>query len=72
MAILRRFIQFLEWLETAQDFVHFLFQPLGLSIMIALLLYYPIQALGCDALSAAALSSVLLLTCCCLLERPDF
>lgn len=65
-------MKLLEWLETTQDFVYFLTQPVGLSVAVALFLYYPIQMLGCDALSAAALCCTLSLTCFCLLERPNF
>ena len=72
MTILRRFIKFLEWLETTQEFVDFLVQPTGISALAALLLYYPVQVLGCDALSAATLSCTLALTIFCLLERPKF
>lgn len=72
MALLRRFIKLLEWLETTQDFIYFLTQPVGLSTLTALLSYYPIQLLGCDSLSAATLSCTLALTLFCLLERPKF
>lgn len=72
MIILRRFIKFLEWLETAQDFCHFLAQPTGLAATAALLLYFPIQILGCDRLSAATLSCTIALALFCLSERPDF
>ncbi|MEL6555101.1 MAG: hypothetical protein AAFQ63_16795 [Cyanobacteria bacterium J06621_11] len=72
MTLLRRFLKFLEWLESAQDFVHFLTQPTGISATAALLLYCPIQLLGCDSLSATTLSCTIALTLFCLLERPDF
>ncbi|MEM9091235.1 MAG: hypothetical protein AAGC93_21155 [Cyanobacteria bacterium P01_F01_bin.53] len=72
MTILSRFLKFLEWLENAQEFVHFLSQPIGLSAAIALCLYCPFQLLGCDYLSAATLSGTVALTLFCLLERPEF
>ncbi len=72
MTLLSRFLKFLEWLESTQDFFHFLSQPTGISTLAALLLYCPIQLLGCDSLSAATLSCTVALTLFCLLERPDF
>ncbi|MGB3786408.1 MAG: hypothetical protein WA949_00255 [Phormidesmis sp.] len=72
MTLLRRFLKLLEWVESAQDFFHFLSQPTGLSAAVALLLYFPIQALGCDGFSATTLSCTVALTLFCLLERPDF
>ena len=72
MTILRRFIKLLEWVESTQDFVHFLSQPTGLSATAALCLYFPIQILGCDSISSATLSCTIALTLFCLLERPKF
>ncbi len=72
MTILRRFIKLLEWVESTQDFVHFLGEPTGLSAVVALCLYFPIQVLGCDSISSATLSCTVALTLFCLRERPDF
>lgn len=72
MPILSRFLKFLEWLETTRDFFEFLSQPTGLSATAALLLYCPIQLLGCDSLTATTLSCTTALTLFCLLERPEF
>lgn len=72
MTHLNRFLKILEWLESTQDFVQFMTQPTGLSATAALLLYCPIQMLGCDSLSAATLSCTVALTLFCLLERPEF
>lgn len=73
MTLLSRFLEFLKWLENAQDFFHFLSQPTGFCGAIALLLYCPIQLLGCDQLSATTLSCTIALALFCLLERrPDF
>ncbi|MEL6489020.1 MAG: hypothetical protein AAFV85_27480 [Cyanobacteria bacterium J06634_6] len=72
MTHLNRFLKILEWLEGAQDFFQFLTQPVGLSTTAALLIYCPIQLLGCDSLSAATLSCTIALTLFCLLERPEF
>ncbi|MBE9059926.1 hypothetical protein [cf. Phormidesmis sp. LEGE 11477] len=72
MTLLRRFLKLLEWLESTQDFFEFLGQPTGLSASAALLLYFPIQALGCDSFSATTLSCTIALTLFCLLERPEF
>ena len=72
MTLLRRFLKFLEWLESAQDFFHFLTQPVGISAVTALLLYCPIQLLGCDSLAAATLACSVAMTLFCLLERPEF
>lgn len=62
MAILNRFVQFLEWIEKGQDFIYFLSQPIGLSIVTALFLYFPLQLMGCDRLSATTFSSIAALT----------
>ena len=72
MTLLSKFLKFLEWVESAQDFFHFLMQPTGISAVTALLLYCPIQLLGCDSLSATTLSCTIALTLFCLLERPEF
>lgn len=72
MIILRRLIKLLEWVEGGQDFFHFLAQPTGLCATAALCLYFPIQILGCDSLSAATLSCTVALSLFCLLERPEF
>ncbi len=72
MTLLRRFLKLLEWVESTQEFFHFLSQPTGFSAVVALLVYFPIQALGCDGFSATTLSCTVALTLFCLLERPDF
>ncbi len=72
MTLLRRFLKLLEWMESTQDFFYFLSQPAGLSVVAALLLYFPIQLLGCDRLSATTLSCTVALTLFCSLERPKF
>ena len=56
MTILSRFLKFLEWLESIQAFLHFLTEPVGLSMSATLLFYFTIQHLGCDILSAMTLS----------------
>ncbi|MEL6468769.1 MAG: hypothetical protein AAFQ74_03505 [Cyanobacteria bacterium J06623_4] len=72
MTLLSRFLKLLEWVESTQDFFLFLTQPTGLSAATALLLYFPIQCLGCDSLSATTLSCTVALTLFCLIERPEF
>ncbi|MEL6937845.1 MAG: hypothetical protein AAFO84_01485 [Cyanobacteria bacterium J06598_1] len=73
MTLLSRFLKFLEWLDSLQAFFHFLSQPTGISAAAALLLYFPIQLLGCDSFSATTLSCTVALTLFCLLEeRPTF
>lgn len=72
MTLLNRFLKFLEWIETTQEVFDFLSQSTGLSVILALCLYFPIQVLGCDAPTAATLSCTVALTLFCLLERPDF
>ncbi|MEO1620104.1 MAG: hypothetical protein AAFU53_03620 [Cyanobacteria bacterium J06632_3] len=72
MSLLSRFLHLLEWLENAQDFFYFLSQPTGIAATAALLLYCPIQLLGCDSFSATTLSCTIALTIFCLLERPKF
>lgn len=71
MTLLRQFLRLLEWLDTAQDFVHFLTQPAGFSAAIALCLLPPIQILGqTSSATAATLSCTIALTLFCLLEKP--
>ncbi|MEM6869228.1 MAG: hypothetical protein AAGB19_02595 [Cyanobacteria bacterium P01_F01_bin.3] len=72
MTLLSKFLKFLEWLESTQEFFHFLSQPAGISTLAALFFYCPIQLMGCDSLSAATLSCTVALTLFCLLERPKF
>ncbi|MGD1897637.1 MAG: hypothetical protein ACFB16_11880 [Phormidesmis sp.] len=72
MILLSRFLKFLEWLENSREFFYFLSEPTGLSAIAALLLYCPLQLLGCDSLSATTLACTVALTLFCLLERPDF
>ncbi|MEL6138152.1 MAG: hypothetical protein AAFQ61_05890 [Cyanobacteria bacterium J06626_23] len=72
MTLLNRFLQLLKWLESGQEAVAFLTDSLGLSAMLAICLYGPIQVLGCDMPSAIALSCTAALTLFCLLENPDF
>ncbi|MEM9904652.1 MAG: hypothetical protein AAF921_06485 [Cyanobacteria bacterium P01_D01_bin.44] len=72
MTILDQFLKLLKFLEAGQDVFEFLTHPMGLSAVLAVCLYFPIQILGCDAPSAAALSCTVALTLFCLLERPDF
>ncbi|MEO1591006.1 MAG: hypothetical protein AAFU71_06910 [Cyanobacteria bacterium J06632_22] len=72
MTLLNRFLKLLEWLEAGQDVIAFLTDSMGLSAVLALCLYFPIQSLGCDAVSAATLSCTAALTLFCLLEKPEF
>jgi len=72
MTLLSQFLKFLDWVESTQDFFHFISQPTGLSTLAALFVYVPIQLLGCDSFSAATLSCTVALTLFCLLERPEF
>ncbi|MEL7226452.1 MAG: hypothetical protein AAF810_25350 [Cyanobacteria bacterium P01_D01_bin.36] len=72
MTLLSQFLKLLEWVESTQEFFHFLSQPVGLSSVSALLLYCPIYLLGCDGLSAATLSCSVAMTLFCLLEQPEF
>ena len=72
MAFLDRFLRLLEFLETAQDFFDFLTAPIGLSGVLAVCLYFPMQALGCDPSAAATLACSAALTFFCLVEKPEF
>ena len=72
MTLLTRFLRLLELLETAQGAFEFLTEPIGLSGVVAICLYFPIQALGCDASAAATLACTAALTFFCLVEKPDF
>lgn len=72
MTLLDRFLKLLEFLETAQDVFEFLTHPMGLSGVLAICLYFPMQALGSDIPAAAALACTAALTCFCLIEKPDF
>ncbi|MEM6451124.1 MAG: hypothetical protein AAF703_12500 [Cyanobacteria bacterium P01_D01_bin.105] len=73
MTILNQFMKLLECLEVAQEFILFLMQPAGLTVLVALCLFFSIQILyGCDSFTAATLSGTAALTLFCLLEEPDF
>ncbi|MDJ0701915.1 MAG: hypothetical protein QNJ46_01430 [Leptolyngbyaceae cyanobacterium MO_188.B28] len=72
MQILAKLLQFLEFLESLQDFLEFLTTPAGLAALLWVILYLPLQILGCDPASAAVLSSVSALSLYCLLVRPEF
>lgn len=72
MTLLNRFLRLLELLESAQGLFEFLTEPIGLSGVLAICLYFPIQSLGCDASAAATLACTAALTFFCLVEKPDF
>ena len=72
MTLLNRFLRLLEFLEATQEIFDFLTTPMGLSGVLVICLYFPMQALGCDASAAATLACTAALTCFCLLEKPDF
>ncbi|MDV3353545.1 hypothetical protein D0962_13615 [Leptolyngbyaceae cyanobacterium CCMR0082] len=72
MTLLDRFLKLLEFLEAAQEVFEFLTTPTGLSGVLAICLYFPMQALGCDASAAATLACTAALTFFCLIEKPDF
>lgn len=72
MTLLDRFLKILEFLEAAQEAFDFLTDPIGLSGVLAICLYFPIQALGCDASAAATLACTAALTFFCLVEKPEF
>ncbi|MEM1251482.1 MAG: hypothetical protein AAGI69_03535 [Cyanobacteria bacterium P01_H01_bin.21] len=72
MTLLNRFLKLLEFLEAAQSAFEFLTDPVGLSGVLAICLYFPMQSLGCDAAAAATLSCTAALTFFCLVEKPDF
>ena len=72
MQLLARLLQFLEFLESLQNFLEFLITPTGLAALLWIILYFPLQILGCDTPTAAILSSTSALSLYCLLERPDF
>lgn len=72
MTLLNRFLKLLEFLETAQGTFEFLTDPIGLSGVLAICLYFPMQSLGCDASAAATLACTAALTFFCLVEKPKF
>ncbi|MEM7061724.1 MAG: hypothetical protein AAF572_00965 [Cyanobacteria bacterium P01_B01_bin.77] len=72
MTFLNRFLKLLELLETVQDVFEFLSTPIGLSGVLAICLYFPLQFLGCDPSAAATLACTVALTFFCLVEKPKF
>ena len=72
MALLDRFLKLLEFLEASQEVLEFITAPIGLSGLLAVSLYFPIQLMGSDASAAAALACTAALTLFCLLEQPKF
>ncbi|MEM8613863.1 MAG: hypothetical protein AAGF93_17700 [Cyanobacteria bacterium P01_H01_bin.105] len=71
MTLLARFLKLLELLETTQGIFEFLTEPIGLSGVVAICLYFPIQTLGAEASAAATLACTAALTFFCLVEKPD-
>ena len=72
MTLLDRFLKLLEFLEATREIFDFLTDPIGLSGVLAICFYFPMQALGCDASAAATLSCTAALTFFCLVKNPEF
>ncbi|MGD1906702.1 MAG: hypothetical protein ACFB0C_11995 [Leptolyngbyaceae cyanobacterium] len=72
MAILNRFLRFLEWLEQYAELAAFLTQPIGLTLLTCLFSYQALLLSGCNTADSAVLASVVALALHCIIKRPEF
>ena len=70
LALLNRFLKFLELLETVGDFIAFALSPLGLAVGICGVSYYLLLWGQCDIPTAAILASAIALTVHSVLKHP--
>ncbi|MEM7648491.1 MAG: hypothetical protein AAF283_04905 [Cyanobacteria bacterium P01_A01_bin.70] len=72
MAILDRFLHFLQLLEDLAELGEFLTTPMGSTLIFCGLSYQALTVLGCAAPSAAILASTAALALHCTTNRPTF
>lgn len=72
MAILNRFLHFLQLLEELAEVGEFLKTPIGSTLVFCGLSYQALSVMGCAAPSAAILASVAALALHCTTNRPTF
>ena len=71
LALLNRFLKFLELLEDIGDFIGFLLSPVGLAVWVCGLSYYLLLWGQCDAPTSAILASAIAMTADSLVKKPD-
>lgn len=71
MAILNRFLKFLELLEQVADFFAWIGAPTGFSAGLCLISYGLLLANGCDSPTSAILSGAIALTLYSIVQQPD-
>ena len=72
MAILKYFLQILEFMGQVGEFLELLSTPIGLAAMVCLASYECLMLCGCDAANSAILASVITLTFHTASNRPNF
>lgn len=72
MTLLARLLAFLQFLDEALSFLEFLTTPIGLVTLAGFGVYFPLQALGCDAPTASTLAGSVALALGCVITKPDF
>jgi hypothetical protein len=72
MAILNRFLQLLELIETLAAGLNFLTTLQGIAVSSCLWSYMAFLFIGCDAPTASILAGSVALTLHSVLRRPDF
>ena len=71
MAILNRFLQFLELLEQIVDFFALLGSPAGYSTLLCIFAYGMLLIGDCDSPTAAILAGAIALTLYSIVQQPD-
>ena len=70
MQFLRLLVTLLEWIETAQEFISFLQEPIGFTALSVLLSYSVCQVFGYDSLSAKLLPCTIAFSAFSLTSAP--
>ena len=71
MAILNRFLKFLELLEQIVDFFNLLSSPAGYSAVLCLFAYGLLLMGGCNGPTAAILAGAIAMTLYSIVQQPD-
>ncbi|OKH19194.1 hypothetical protein NIES208_02785 [[Limnothrix rosea] IAM M-220] len=72
MAILKYFLQILEFMGQVGEFLELLSTPIGLAAMVCLTSYESLMLLGCDTANSVVLALVITLTFHTASNRPNF
>ncbi len=72
MAILKYFLQLLEFMGQVGEFLELLSSPAGLAAMVCLTSYESLMLFGCDTVNSVVLALVVTLTFHITSNRPNF